>query len=303
MSNEGAGQEEKKLWFPGHRACMGCGVALAARLVTEALGESTIIANATGCLEVFSTAYPYSSWGVPWIHSLFENAGSVASGIYLALKHQRREKEITVVAQGGDGAFADIGFGAISGAWERGHPIVYICYDNEAYMNTGIQRSGLTPFSASTRTSPAGRKSSGNPTQKKDLVALALAHQVRYVATATVAYPKDLKEKVRKAKEKKPAFLHILSPCPLGWEFPSDQTIRIARLAVQTGLFPILEYEEGRLVSVKRIGKPVPVTEYLKAQGRFAHLWDGEGKEVLLSQIEEIARKNIEKYSLVPKGK
>ena len=303
MSNSGLEQDGKKFWFPGHRACMGCGVALAARLVTETLGENTIIVNATGCLEVFSTAYPYSSWGVPWLHSLFENAASVASGVYLAFKHQGKDKEVTVVAQGGDGAFADIGFGAISGAWERGHPILYICYDNEAYMNTGIQRSGLTPFSASTRTSPVGRQSFGNPTQKKDLVALALAHNLRYVATATVAYPKDLKEKVRRAKEKKPAFLHILSPCPLGWEFSPDQTIRIARLAVQTCLFPLLEYEDGRLISVKKIGKPVPVTEYLKAQGRFAHLWDGGVKEHLITQIEEIARKNTEKYSLIPPGK
>ncbi len=301
MNNNAKIIPDRQYWFPGHRACMGCGVALAARFVAETLGKNTIFINATGCLEVFSSVYPYSSWGAPWLHSLFENTAAVANGVYLGLKYQGKEQEITVVAQGGDGALADIGFGALSGLWERGHPILSICYDNEAYMNTGIQRSSLTPYAASTRTTPAGPFSTGNPTRKKNLVDLALAHGVHYVATAVVGYPKDLKEKIKKAKERHcSAFLHILCPCPLGWDFPPNLTIQLSRIAVQTCLFPLLEYEEGKLIFVKKIGKILPVTEYLKIQGRFAHFFKVEGRDTLIEQLQEIARHNIETYSLSP---
>lgn len=205
------------LFAPGHTACAGCGQSLAVRLVLRAAGRNVIVTNPTGCLEIFSSNYPQSAWEVPWIHSLFENSSAVAAGIEAALKATGRLDRVRVIAQGGDGATADIGFGAISGVWERGHDILYICYDNEAYMNTGIQRSGLTPYDASTTTSPSGRKSWGNPTPKKDLPQIAVAHRVPYVATATVAYPHDLDRKVKKSLSiRGPKYLQIHVPCPVG---------------------------------------------------------------------------------------
>ncbi len=285
----------------GHRACAGCGEALGARLAIDAIGDEVIIANATGCLEVFSTKYPESAWGVPWIHSLFENAPAVASGIEAGLKALGKADEISVVAQGGDGSTADIGFGALSGMWERGHNILYLCYDNEAYMNTGIQRSGLTPFDARTSTSPPGERSWGNETMKKDLPAIAAAHGVPYVATASVGYPHDITAKIKRAlKVKGPKYIQIHVPCPLGWGFESKNTVEMGRLAVTTGLYPLYEIENGEITRVKSVPKRLPVEEYLRPQVRFRHLFKGEGSEEQLRLIQEIADANARKFGLGP---
>ncbi len=288
---------KEHLFVSGHTACPGCGQAIGARLVIDAAGPRTIVTNNTGCLEVFSTYYPTSAWRVPWIHSLFENAAAVASGIESALKYLGKE-DINVIAQAGDGGTADIGMGALSGMLERGHNILYVCYDNEAYMNTGIQRSGLTPYDSNTTTSPPGKLSMGNPIRKKNMPEIAVAHGAVYVATASVGYPQDVQRKVKKALTfKGPKYLHLHTPCPLGWRFPPHLTLEVARLAVETGLFPLLEWEYGKLVRVRKI-KPKPVEEFLKPQGRFRHLFrDPRGKEEI-KKIQEIANDNIEKYGL-----
>ena len=285
----------QRLFNPGHTACAGCGQSLAARLVLEASGPNTIIANNTGCLEVFSTKYPESSWGVPWIHSLFENAAAVASGIEAALIYLGKKDKINVIAQGGDGGTADIGLQALSGMLERGHDILYVCYDNEAYMNTGIQRSGLTPFAANTTTSPTGTQSAGNIRFKKPLPEIALAHGIPYMAVASVGFIQDLQRKIKKAFSiKGPKYIQIHVPCPLGWRHGPEATLEVAKLAVETGLYPLIEYENGKLISVRQI-KPQPVEEYLKAQGRFKHLLNNPEE---LRKIQEIADNNINRYNL-----
>ncbi|HEX67799.1 MAG TPA: pyruvate ferredoxin oxidoreductase [bacterium] len=281
----------------GHTACPGCGQAIAARLIVDTAGPRTIITNNTGCLEVFTTYYPTSAWRIPWIHSLFENAAAVASGIEEALKYLGKE-DINVIAQAGDGGTADIGMGALSGMLERGHNILYVCYDNEAYMNTGIQRSGLTPYDAVTTTSPSGTLSFGNPRPKKNMPEIAVAHGAVYVATASVGYPQDLVRKVKKALSMKgPKYLHVFCPCPLGWRHPGNLTIEVGKKVVETGLFPLLEWEYGKLVRVRKI-KPLPVEEYLKLQGRFKHLFTMPGGEEEIKRIQAIANANIEKYGL-----
>lgn len=286
---------DKRLFVSGHTACSGCGQAIAARLVIDASGPNTIVANNTGCLEVFSTKYPESSWGVPWIHSLFENSAAVASGIEAALKHFGRKDAINVIAQGGDGGTADIGLQALSGMLERGHDILYVCYDNEAYMNTGIQRSGLTPFSANTTTSPAGRLSAGNIRPKKPMPEIANAHGIPYVATASAAFPQDIQRKVKKALAiKGPKYIQIQVPCPLGWRHEPGLVYEVAKLGVETGLFPLIEYESGKLTGARKI-QPKPVEEYLKTQGRFKHLLDSPEQ---IKSIQAIADYNIEKYGL-----
>ncbi len=290
----------KSLLAPGHTACLGCGEALASRLVVTAAGPNTIIAEATGCLEIISSRYPESAWEVPWIHSLFDNTAAVAAGIEAALRAQGKIGEVNVLSQGGDGATADIGFGPLSGAWERGHDVLYVCYDNEAYMNTGIQRSGLTPFHARTSTSPPGKVSLGNPTLKKDLPAIAVAHGVPYVATSSAAWPRDIQTKVKKALSiRGPKYLQIHVPCPLGWGFDSSQTVNLGKLAIQCGLYPIFEYTNGELTGSMKV-KPVPVEEYLKAQVRFRHLLTGkpEANEEL-RRIQEVADRNLLKYQMV----
>jgi len=267
----------KEYFAPGHRACMGCGEALAVRLVCKALGRNVIIANATGCMEIVSSQLPYTSWEVPWVHTLFENTAAVASGIEAGIKVLRRKgkysKKPKVVAMAGDGGTADIGLQALSGALERGHNLIYICFDNEAYMNTGIQRSSATPFGASTTTSPAGKVSIGQTTWKKNMPAIAAAHDIPYVATACHSYPFDLMNKINKAiRVEGPSYIHILSVCPTGWRLPSDLTIRAGRLAVETGIFPIYEIEEGRYTLNLDFPHLRPVEDYFKLQGRFRHL-------------------------------
>jgi pyruvate ferredoxin oxidoreductase beta subunit len=279
---------------PGHRACIGCGEALAVRLACKALGQSVIIANATGCMEIVSSPLPYTSWRVPWIHTLFENTAAVASGIEAGLKMLVKkgriaQKEIKVVAMAGDGGTSDIGLQALSGAMERGHDFLYLCFDNEAYMNTGIQRSSSTPYGASTTTSPAGKVSIGQVTWKKDMPAIAAAHDIPYVATACSSYPFDLMAKVAKgAAIQGPAYVQILSPCPTGWRFATDLTIRIGRLAVETGMFPLYEVENGAYKLTFDSPKLRPVADYMKLQGRFRHL----SPDI----VDKIQTKVIEKY-------
>jgi len=285
----------KSLFSSGHTACAGCGQSLGARLVIDAAGPNTIVVNNTGCLEVFSTKYPETAWNVPWIHSLFENCAAVASGVEGALKFLGKKDSINVIAQGGDGGTADIGLQALSGMLERNHDILYVCYDNEAYMNTGIQRSGLTPFDTNTTTSPAGSKSSGNIHPKKPMPEIAAAHGAPYVATSSVGYPQDVQRKVKKALSVKGAkYLQLHVPCPLGWRHGSSLTYQVAKLAVETGLYPLIEFEYGKITAVRQI-QPKPVEEYLKVQGRFKHILNNPEE---IKKIQEIADNNIQKYNL-----
>jgi pyruvate ferredoxin oxidoreductase beta subunit len=269
---------KKETFVPGHRACIGCGEALAVRLAAKALGPNTIIANATGCMEIVSSPLPTTSWKVPWIHTLFENTAAVASGIESGLKIMMKKgriarQDINVVAIAGDGGTSDIGLQALSGALERGHNFVYLCFDNEAYMNTGIQRSSSTPYGASTTTSPAGKVSIGQVSWKKNMPAIAAAHNIPYVATACPSYPFDLMEKVRKAADTPgPAYVHILSVCPTGWRCPTDLSVKLGRLAVETGIFPLYEVEDGKYRMNFDFTELKPVTDYMKLQGRFRHL-------------------------------
>lgn len=284
-----------KFLSAGHNACAGCGQLVAAQAVMRGLTPETIIANATGCLEVTTTAYPQSSWGLPWIHSLFENASSVASGIRAAL-NKKGDLKTKVVVQGGDGGTYDIGFGLISGMWERGENILYICYDTEAYSNTGIQASAATPYGASTTTTPDGLKSLGSTQRKKDLLAIALAHGLNYVAQSTAGFPDDITRKVKKALETNgPSYIQILSPCIPGWKIKNDEAVSFGKLAVATGLYPLLEYTNGILnaSSINDNFQAKSVGDYLKAQGRFKHL-----KEEDLKAIQNLADLNLKKYKL-----
>ena len=279
---------KKEYFAPGHRACQGCGEALAVRLVQKALGHNVIMACATGCMEIVSSPLPLTSWEVPWIHVAFENAAAVASGIEAGLKVLQRKgripkKKIIVAGMGGDGGTADIGLQALSGALERGHNIVYVCYDNEAYMNTGVQRSSATPFGAMTTTSPAGSVIAGQTTWKKNVTKIAADHEIPYVATATPSYPLDLVNKVRRAAEiEGPAYVHVLAVCPTGWGIPSDATIKFGRLAVQTGVFPLYEVENGRYRITLNVPELLPIQYYMKHQRRFKHL-----KPDVVDQIQE----------------
>jgi len=270
---------------PGHRLCPGCGASIVVRQVLLAAPKDTIIAEATGCLEVSTALYPYSAWNRPWIHSAFENAAAVASGIdsgFKALARRGEGKEHPIIVFGGDGGTYDIGLQALSGAIERGHRFLYICYDNEAYMNTGIQRSGGTPLGAWTTTTQVGSARAGKQELKKDLVSIVVAHHVPYAATASISHWRDLMTKVRKALSKDgPTFLHVIAPCTRGWRFDSEKTIRMARLAVETRLFPLYEVEGGVYKITFPISSPKPVEEYLKLQGRFAHLFQPQNVEEL----------------------
>jgi len=287
--------KSRKFLSPGHNACAGCGQLVAAQAVMRGLNKNVIIANATGCLEVTTTAYPQSAWGLPWVHSLFENAAAVASGIKAALNKQKNT-DTKVVVQAGDGGTYDIGLGLISGMWERGENILYICYDTEAYSNTGIQASGATPYGADTTTSPQGIKSIGSTQRKKDMIALALAHGVKYAAQASAGFPDDITNKVKKALEVSgPSYIQILSPCMPGWKINNDEAVMMGKLAAQTALYPLLEYLNGKLTSssIKNNFVAKPVEEYLKKQGRFKHLTP-EG----VSAIQKLAEENIAKYKL-----
>jgi pyruvate ferredoxin oxidoreductase beta subunit len=272
--------QKKEKFAPGHRACIGCGEALAVRLAFKAIGNNVMVSNATGCMEIVASQIPYTTWHVPWIHTLFENSAAVASGMEAGFKAMRQKgykvpEGTKVVAVAGDGATADIGLQALSGALERGHDFTYLCFDNEAYMNTGIQRSSATPFGAVTTTSPAGKKSFGQFTWKKNMPEIVVAHNIPYVATATPSYPFDLMQKVKRAVATPgPAYVHILSVCPTGWRSATNTVIKQARMAVETGMFPLYEVVNGRYIMSLDLPRLKPVNDYLKMQGRFRHLSD-----------------------------
>jgi pyruvate ferredoxin oxidoreductase beta subunit len=276
---------KEELFAPGHRGCAGCGAAIGVRLALKASGKNTVAVCATGCLEVMTTPYPETAWKVPFVHVAFENAGSVASGVERALKSQGKE-DTHVLAFGGDGGSVDIGLQSISGAMERGHNITYICYDNEAYMNTGIQRSGATPWGASTTTSPAGKVSFGEDRPKKNMPMIMAAHGIPYIATASIAYPEDYMKKVKKAVETKgPAYIHLNQPCTTGWGFDPSKTIEVGRLGVETGFWPLYEIENGEFRVTYRPTEKKPVVEYLKAQKRFRHL-DEEHVQMIQDYVD-----------------
>jgi pyruvate ferredoxin oxidoreductase beta subunit len=288
----------------GHRACQGCGEALGARYVLDAAMRATegdlIATNATGCLEVFSTPYPESSWQVAWIHSLFGNAPAVATGVAAALKAKGRE-DVRVIGQGGDGGTLDIGFACLSGMFERNDDVLFVCYDNEAYMNTGVQRSGATPPAARTaNTKPLGDHPGNVFGKGKNAPLIAMAHEIPYVATATVAELRDLEAKVERAMEMRGArYIHVFVPCPLGWGSASRDTIRVARLVKETGIFPVFEAEDGVVTSVSKIRRPVPVEEYLKLQKRYAHLFGDPPRTDVIARIQERADRNIRNFGLL----
>jgi pyruvate ferredoxin oxidoreductase beta subunit len=285
--------EKKDLFASGHRACGGCGQALAARMVADAAGENTIACVATGCLEVFSSPYPDPSWRIPFLHSLFENAAAVAAGVEVAYKALNKGP-VNIIAQGGDGSTSDIGFQCLSGMFERGHNVLYVCYDNEAYMNTGVQRSGSTPLGTRTTTTPGGKKR-----LKKNIPLLAADHGIPYVATATVDDYRDLQRKVKTALSiEGPKYLHILAPCPLGWGHAGDLTVQICRLAKQTCIFPVFEIREGKIISVQKVPVKKPVEEYLKLQGRFRNLFKKGTPTTDVAAIQKIADGNIERFNL-----
>ena len=288
----------------GHRACQGCGEALGARYAIDAAMRATggqlIAVNATGCLEVFTTPYPETSWQMPWMHSLFGNAAAVATGVAAAMRVPGREG-VRVVAQGGDGGTTDIGFGCLSGMFERNDDVLYICYDNEGYMNTGVQRSSATPPTARTATTPTIGAEPGNVFGTGKFVPkIAVAHDIPYVATASVADLHDLEAKVTKAMGFHGArYIQINVPCPLGWGAASSDTIKLARLAIETGLFPIFEAEAGRITHVRKIRHKVPVVDYLKLQRRFAHLFKNGHDDPRILKLQAIADKHIADYGLL----
>jgi len=285
---------------PGHTACPGCGQLIAARHVINACGKDTIIANATGCLEVTTSKHPTSSWKVPWIHSLFENPSAVGTGILAALKQKGLDKKVKILVQGGDGSTFDIGLGLISGMWERGDNILYVCYDTEVYSNTGYQASGATPHDAFTRTSWPGKNSLGNILYKKNMLEIALAHKLPYIASTTTGLIEDIKRKVKKAWEfEGPKFIHILTPCIPGWGINDNQAIEMGKLAQKTGFFPVVEYVNGELVNALKVPQDTPkVEDYLKHHVRFKHLFkDPRGKEEI-EILQKICNENIRKYNL-----
>jgi len=292
------------LFLSGHRACAGCGPATVMRLVMKATRGPTIVTQATGCMEVVSSIYPYTSWGIPWLHTAFENAAANASGIEAALKALQKKGQIKehvdVIAIAGDGGTFDIGLQALSGAVERGHDFLFVLYDNEGYMNTGIQRSGGTPTGAATTTSPAGLVIPGKLEKKKPITDIMIAHEMEYVATATPYYWKDMITKVRKGLEVNgPAFLHVFSPCPRGWRSNPSKTMEYSKLAVESCVFPIWEAVNGkRQLSIpsKVIAlapqKKKPVKDYMQGQGRFRHLFKPQNSHIL----EAIQRSTDERW-------
>lgn len=280
---------EEEFLAPGHRGCAGCGATVGVRLALKVLGKNTVAVSSTGCLEVITTPYPETSWEIPWIHVAFENAAAVASGVERALRARGRG-DVNVVAFAGDGGTADIGMQALSGAMERGHNIIYICYDNEAYMNTGIQRSASTPYGASTTTSPHGKESFGEDRPKKNMPLIMAAHGVPYVATASISYPEDFMEKVRKARDTEgPSYIHLHQPCTTGWGFDPSKTVELGRLAVETGSWILYEIEDGDFRVTYRPVQRKPVEEYLNAQKRFRHLTE-EQKAKIQEYVDSVCQ-------------
>lgn len=300
------GFPEEEYFSCGHRACAGCSCATAIRWITKAAGKDSILVESTGCMEVVSTPYPETAWKLPWIHGAFENPSAIASGICAALR-ARGETRKKVVAFGGDGSTYDIGFGHMSGAFERGENFTYVCYDNEAYMNTGIQRSGATPFGASTTTSPPGKQSIGKVEWKKDIIHILAAHGSPYVASASIGYPADALRKLKKAMETPgPTFVNLFATCPTGWRIDPSKSVEMAKLAVETGVVPLYEIIEGKHVispQSKNTSKLKPVEEYLKAQGRYSHLFKPVKREAEIAKIQERVITNLKRLNdLAEKG-
>jgi len=279
--------KRKEVFVSGHRMCPGCGAGIIARQVTLAANMPIVVASATGCVEVSSSIYPFTSWKVPWIHNAFENAAATLSGVeaaYNALKKKGKiKKDIKFIAIGGDGGTYDIGLQSLSGTLERGHNLLYVCYDNEAYMNTGIQRSSATPFGAETKTDPYGKLRQGKQEFKKNLTEVVAAHGIPYVAQSSVGYWNDLMTKVEKALTVKgPSFINVLSPCIPGWGVPANTTIKIAKLATETNFWPLYEVENGKYtINFDPEDKKKPVIEWIKLQKRFSHLMQPENKEII----------------------
>ena len=267
---------EQELMTSGHLGCPGCGATLVMRYTLKALGPKVIVTVPACCWAVMSGAYPRTCIGVPFLDCAFEATGASISGLRAGLD-ARGIKDVTVVGFAGDGGTMDIGIQALSGALERGVDAVYVMYDNEAYMNTGIQRSGATPFGAWTTTTPVGKTGRWKAQEKKDLMAIVTAHAVPYAATASITFPEDFVKKLEKARAiKGPRFFHVLSPCPPGWKYPPEQTIRLGRMAVETRVFPLYEVEGGRYTITRKVARAKPVAEYLKVQGRFGHLTEAQ---------------------------
>jgi pyruvate ferredoxin oxidoreductase beta subunit len=263
----------------GHSLCQGCGIPMVVRTVVDSIETPVVVVSATGCLEVATTRFPTTAWNVPWLHVAFENAAAVASGVetaYRALAKRNalpHDGPLTFVAFAGDGGTYDIGFQALSGALERGHRFIFVCYDNEAYMNTGVQRSGATPFGAATTTSPAGSASLGKAQQRKDMTAIAVAHHIPYVAQAASSHWQDLSEKaVRAAKANGSAFLNVLTSCPVGWGHEPRLAPKIVNAAVDSCFWPLYEVVNGRYRLTYRPDHAVPIEDWLRSQKRFAHL-------------------------------
>jgi pyruvate/2-oxoacid:ferredoxin oxidoreductase beta subunit len=275
----------------GHLACAGCGAAVSMRLTLKALGEKTVMVFPASCWSIIPGSWPYSSFRIPVVHAGFATGGATASGVRAALDI-RGDHEAVVAVWAGDGGTFDIGLQALSGAAERNEDFIYICNDNEGYMNTGTQRSSATPFLAWTTTTPV-TKPKENP--KKDIMAIMADHRIPYAATATIAYPEDLLRKMEKAKGiRGTRFIHLLSPCSPGWRIPSELTIKISRLAVRSKVFPLYEIENGRSYNIQEESRTVPVKEYLKLQGRFSHLTDQEIEriqEMVDEEWEHLLRK------------
>lgn len=283
--------KKEDLLTGGHRMCAGCGAPIIVRQILLATEKPLVAANATGCLEVSTSIFPYTAWKIPWIHSAFENAAATISGVeamYQSLKRQGKiTKDMKFIAFGGDGGTYDIGFQSLSGAMERGHDIVYVCYDNGAYMNTGIQRSSATPLGADTTTSPAGAVKKGKQQRRKNLTKIMAAHNIPYVAQASPSDWRDLMTKARKAiNVDGPAFLNVISPCNRGWRTPTNNTIELCKIALDTCYWTLYEYENGKLTINYKPKEKKPITEFLKTQGRFKHIFSPEN-EGLLRQIQE----------------
>jgi pyruvate ferredoxin oxidoreductase beta subunit len=283
--------QNPELFSSGHRACAGCGEALAVRQILLAAPQPVIGIMPTGCTEIFSSIYPHSAWQIPMIHTAFETAASTASGVETAYRFRRKTGRMTddlkFIAFGGDGGTYDIGFQAISGAFERKHKFLYVCTDNEGYMNTGIQRSSATPLGAHTTTSPAGKVIPGKVQHRKDIMEIVIAHNVAYAAQATVALWNDLVEKVKKALAADgPSFLNVLVPCPLGWGHPGDQTIALSRLAADTCFWPIYEWQNGKYKVNYEPKEKKPVEEFMKPQGRFSHLFKDESGKAVVAELQ-----------------
>ena len=283
----------------GHRMCSGCGAPIVVKIAMLATDYPVIVSNATGCLEVSSCISEFTAWNVPWIHTAFENAAATLSGVetmYRSLKKQgKMDKEVKFIAFGGDGGTYDIGFQSLSGAMERGHDMIYICYDNGAYMNTGIQRSSATPLGADTTTCPAGSVIPGKLRSRKNLTKIMAAHNIPYVAQASPSHWQDLFKKVQKAHEiKGPKFINVIAPCNRGWRSKTNDAVQLARLAVNTCYWPLYEIEDGVTRITVTPKEKIPVAEFMKPQGRFKHLFAPEN-EALLKQVQDEIDREWEK--------